>query len=57
MNKLQNDDGIAVRGCTGRTIQDMKRDIAAALYHCCEFYTDGNDFSSANLYQYGYHLV
>ena len=40
MNKLQNYYGIAVRTCTGRTIQEMKRDIAVALYHCCEFNTD-----------------
>ena len=40
MNKLQKYCGIAVRACTGRTIQEMKRDIAAALYHCCEFNAD-----------------
>ena len=40
INKVQNYYGIAVRTCTGRTIQEMKRDIAAALYHCCEFNTD-----------------
>ena len=40
MNKLQKYYGIAVRAWTGRTKQEMKRDIAAALYHCCEFNTD-----------------
>ena len=40
MNKLQKYCGIAVRGCTGRTIQEMKREIAAALYHYYEFNTD-----------------
>ena len=42
INKLQNYYVIAVRACTGRTIQEMKRDIAAALYHCCEFNTMSN---------------
>ena len=40
INKLQKYYGIALRACTGRTIGEMKRDIAASLYHCCEFNTD-----------------
>ena len=40
INNLQSYYSIAVRACSGRTIQEMKRDNAAALYHCCEFNTD-----------------
>ena len=31
INKLQNDNGIAVRACTFRAIQEMQRDITATL--------------------------
>ena len=37
INKLQNYFGIAVRACAGKTMEEMKRDIGAALYHCCQF--------------------
>ena len=40
INKLQNYYGIAVRACTGRTVEEMKCDIGAALYHCSEVDTD-----------------
>ena len=36
INKLQNYYGIAVRACIGKSMEEMKRDIGAALYHCCE---------------------
>ena len=36
INKLQNYFGIAVRACAGKTMEEMKRDIGAALYHCCQ---------------------
>ena len=37
INKLQNYYGIAVRACTGKTVPQMKREIGAALFHCCQF--------------------
>ena len=37
INKLQNYYGIAVRATTGRTVEEMKKDIGAALYHCVQF--------------------
>ena len=40
ITKLQNYFGIAIRACTGKTIEIMKRDIGAALYHCCQFDND-----------------
>ena len=38
INKLQNYYGIALGACTGKPMEEMKRDIGAALstYHCCE---------------------
>ena len=40
INKLQNYYGIAVRACTGKTVPEMKREIGAALFHCCQFNTE-----------------
>lgn len=37
INKLQNYFGIAIRACSGKSVNEMKRDIGASLYHCCEF--------------------
>ena len=37
INKFQNYYGIAVRATTGRTVEEMKKDIGAALYHCVQF--------------------
>ena len=40
INKLQNYYGIAVRACTGKTVPEMKREIGAALFHCCRYNTE-----------------
>ena len=40
INKLQNYYGIAMRACTGKSMEELNRDIGAALSHCCEVDND-----------------
>ena len=38
INKLQNYYGIAVRACSGKSMEEMKRDVGASLYHVISCY-------------------